>query len=185
MPEYFDFEVSLCDVAPRIWRRFLIRKVSTFQDLHRAIQDACGWESYHLFEFRSEPSSREDIVAGIPDDEYGPPAPDARKIKLAAYFAPSGNRRCFYLYDFGDCWEHEVNLKGIIPSEETFKRRLLDGARAFPPEDCGGTWGYERCVKIAQGHLPKNEDDRELKQWLGRWDPEAFDLKAARKSFDR
>jgi len=29
MPEYFEFEVSLRDVTPKIWRRFLIAKMAT------------------------------------------------------------------------------------------------------------------------------------------------------------
>ena len=43
MPEYFEFEVELTGVKPRMWRRFLVPKAATFLDLHQAIQDACGW----------------------------------------------------------------------------------------------------------------------------------------------
>ena len=53
MPKYFEMEVSLLGIEPRIWRRFLIRAEATFQDLHNAIQEACGWENAHLFEFLS------------------------------------------------------------------------------------------------------------------------------------
>jgi len=36
-----------------------------------------------------------------------------------------------------------------ISRDVTVKRRLLDGQRSFPPEDCGGTWGYEECCYAA------------------------------------
>jgi hypothetical protein len=43
LPKYFDFEVSLCEVTPRIWRRFLLHSTATFSDSDVAIQEACGW----------------------------------------------------------------------------------------------------------------------------------------------
>ncbi len=33
------------------WRRFLILPECTFDNLHYAIQEACGWGNAHLFEF--------------------------------------------------------------------------------------------------------------------------------------
>jgi hypothetical protein len=67
---------------------------------------------------------------------------------------------------------------------ETFKRRLLAGSRAFPPEDCGGLGGYEDCVKVVRGD-PDVEDEETLREWLGDWHPERFDLEATRRAFDR
>jgi hypothetical protein len=50
----------------------------------------------------------------------------------------------------------------------------LDGARACPPEDCGGPWGYENLQKILRN--PKHEEHDSMKGWLGHpLDPEAFD----------
>jgi len=56
MPRHCDFEVSLRDVEPRIHRRFLLRDAGTFATLHKAIQDACDWENYHMFAFRTAPA---------------------------------------------------------------------------------------------------------------------------------
>lgn len=189
VPRYFDFEVTL--VLPRrIWRRFLLHKAATFAELHTAIQDAFGWQNYHLFEFR-HPGDHEKVIAGMPDvesdfeDRF---IPDAKKIALKRYFWGGGLQPPSwyeYEYDFGDGWIHEVKLRGEVSLPEAFKRRLLDGERAAPPEDCGGEGGYERIVSVVEkGEDPWNELEH-VRSWLGDWKPETFDLQATKASFDR
>ncbi len=107
MPSYFDFEVTLREAKPRVWRRFLIAKRATFLDLHEAIQAACGRMNCHLFDFHD---GRRTPIAGLPDDEYGEPDPDAKTVKPDSYFADAN--ACIYEYDFGDSWEHDVKLGG-------------------------------------------------------------------------
>lgn len=190
MAQYFDIEVSLLGVEPRIWRRFLIAREATFEDLHRAIQWACGWEEAHLFEFR-DGTGRETIAKMSLDDGFEDrSAPNAEIAKLFSHFSKR-IRTCLYVYDFGDNWEHLVEVQDIVRLPETFKRRLLDGARAFPPEDCGGIWGYEDCcraVGVTDSDTSELGDDveemSERKEWLGNWTPEAFDVDAAKKQFD-
>ena len=157
MPRYFDFKVSLLGIQPDIWRRFLLTATSTFMDLHWAIQDAFGWEESHLFEFREMKGKQ--AIAGPPD--YEPEfldeeeIPKATKVKLKPHFAKKG-QKCLYVYDFGDDWQHVVELVEVLELPERFDRRLVGGARACPPEDCGGVWGYEECVLVA------NKPDEEL-----------------------
>ncbi len=185
MPRYFDFEVSLCEVTPRIWRRFLIQSTARFSDLHLAIQGACGWRNYHLYAFRDEPTwETGHDIAGLPDAEGfedDPPVPDSMKVKLSSYFGEGKEHTCFYLYDFGDDWWHEVRLKGTRTLPEKFHRRLLGGARAFPHEDSGGLPGYEDCVKAALGQDKCIDDPDGLRTWMGEWHPERFDLAAVKR----
>jgi len=187
MPKYFDFEVALPEIEPRIWRRFLIRENASFKTLHQAIQAAGGWWNYHLYAFRTELGFGESSdIAGLPTDEWvDKPTPDAARVKVASYFGEGLLPRCYYLYDFGDDWWHEVVLRGTVTESEKFTRRLLGGARAFPHEDCGGVSGYEDCVKAALGQDRGLEDPDGLRTWLEGWIPEAFDLKKAQKAFDR
>ena len=42
MPRYYEFEVVLQEIQPRIWRRFLLRHRSTFAQLNTAIQESFG-----------------------------------------------------------------------------------------------------------------------------------------------
>lgn len=172
----YDITVTLDDVSPAVWRRFLIAADLTFADLHRAIQDACGWENYHLFEFTSPDGQG---VAGLPDQDWDDDAvPDASAVPLSSVLGEQ--EVCRYVYDFGDHWEHTVRCEGVVESGERFHRRLLGGGRACPPEDCGGVPGYERCVEVARG----GEDGEGLREWLGGWEPEGFDLETARQAFD-
>jgi len=189
MPRYFDFEVSLMYIEPRIWRRFLLAESATFEDLHDAIQDSLGWEREHLFEFRDK-AGKTTIAACDYDDPYAEiEVPVASEAKLSGYFRGHG-KTCRYVYDFGDNWEHSVLFKGFVEDSAEFRRRLVDGARACPLEDCGGAWGYEDCCHVAamsdEDIDGLGEDAGEAvwrKEWVGDWDPEAFDLAAARKAF--
>jgi len=187
MALYLRFHVKLLDVRASLWRRFRLEKAATFADLHLAIQDACGWGNYHLFAFLG-PDGRE-TIAGIPDEEWDEDCPDAREVKLTSVFEPRGRQSCVYQYDFGDDWHHEVTYEGIERSRDRFTRRLVAGEGTFPPEDCGGSEGYARCVAAATGKGWRVEygDDEErasLLEWLGGWRPDSFDLDEARKHFD-
>lgn len=100
-------------------------------------------------------------------------------MPLASWFAD--HDRGSYEYDFGDSWRHDVVLRQRIEDAEGQKRRLVDGAHAFPPEDCGGIPGYEHCVAVARGA----DDPDDLAAWLGDWDPDRFDLDTVRRRFGR
>ena len=184
MPGYFEFEVSLRDLKPRIWRRFLLADDGTFGDLQRAIQDSFGWMGGHLWEFRS--SLRGRVLAGWTGPaEFDPleEVPDADDVDLGGHFA--GSPKCQYVYDFGDDWVHEVKRNRRVSSEERFHRRLLAGRRACPPEDCGGTPGYYRMVSVVEAGVdPWEEGVEETLEWLAGWDPAAFDLADNQRRFD-
>ena len=184
MPRYYEFDVALSDSQPRVWRRFLLRTTSTFAHLHHAIQDSFGWTESHLFEFRLPGDGRP--IAGLPGgEEYGPPTPEARDVKLNTYF--TGTRVaewCEYVYDFGDDWVHDVKLMAVRSDKQAFKRRLLDGEWAGPPEDCGGVPGHERMVHFRLTEEdPDGEDPQELADWLGDWQIEA-DMGRVKAGFD-
>ena len=199
MPKYFDLEISLLEIEPRIWRRFQLAASSNFKTLHGAIQDAFGWQRKHLFEFRhleqtnSRPKPRVRRIARceqaeILDDEI---VPFADELKLSSFFA--GNEdHCLYLYDFGDGWQHLVQLKDVVESDERFMRRLIDGAMACPPEDCGGPPGYEQMLEYLamtdEQFAMLDERERPEVEWLREkyrgWAADAFDLASARASFD-
>jgi len=77
------------------------------------------------------------------DDQVQPRAGWA--TPLVAYFRQPGDR-ADYEYDFGDSWKHEIVLEQVGSRLPNGQRPIcLEGARACPPEDCGGSTGMKRC----------------------------------------
>jgi hypothetical protein len=69
-------------------------------------------------------------------------ADDPTGVRLADFrFRPRERSR--YEYDFGDGWEHVVRVERLLPVEaDRVYPVCIGGARACPPEDCGGPWAY-------------------------------------------
>ena len=60
----------------------------------------------------------------------------------------------------------------------------VDGARACPPEDSGGAWGYlEKLEALASDD--DDEDTNSLREWMGDFDPEPFDKDSVNKELKR
>lgn len=174
-----QFEITLKDIEPKIWRRIQVPDTYTFWDLHCAITDSLGWLDYHLHVFKiKHPRSGKMHSIGIPDDEgpvgEKPDLPGWGKM-IALYFKKPGDS-CRYEYDFGDSWEHTVTLEAILPKEKGVSYpRCIAGERACPPEDCGGTGGYGRFLQAIK-YMNAADHDEQL-QWVGGWfDPEWFDI---------
>ncbi len=181
----YQFRVSLKGISPRIWRRIEVPAAYSFWDLHVAIQDSMGWLDYHLHRFliRDRVTHVIDEI-GIPDEErlFDDETIPGWEMPLRVYFMKRDDR-AEYLYDFGDGWQHDVVLEGISERlPKTKYPRCLGGARACPPEDCGGTGGYGRLLRIISD--PYHDEYEDMMGWLGGgYDPEAFDPSAVH--FDR
>jgi len=173
----FQFKITLLDIKPAIWRRIQVSDC-TLADLHDHIQAAFGWWNYHLHQF--EIGGR--LFGPPPEDDYDDmDMEDESGLLLSQLLPKTGKRtRWIYVYDFGDGWRHEVLFEGNLPVDPKAKYPLcLEGERACPPEDCGGTWGYvDYLAAIAD---PTNEQHEEMLEWRGPFDPEAFDPKKATK----
>jgi hypothetical protein len=197
MPKYYEFEIELLDIKPRIWRRFQINATSSFETLHKAIQDAFGWQHKHLYEFRhiQDTKSKSPVrrivrcrEAVILDEEK---VPFSDELQISSIFAKN-NDRCEYLYDFSGGWSHRVTLVNIVESDEQFTRKLVDGAMACPPEDCGGPIGFEQLFEYLGMTVDEvaNLDDAERPEveWLRNkysdWKSDSFDLESTRIKFD-
>ena len=189
MAKYLEFDITLREASPAVWRRLLLAvRGSTFLDLHNAIQDACDWTHSHLWCFLD--AEGEGLATFPNDDEGFPGALPAHEVSVGIHFKRPGHS-VLYVYDMGDGWEHEVTLRKQRNLQESFHRRLLDGARAFPPEDCGGIPGYYACLAAAGAKIPKQireqlsaEEIEERREWLGDWRPDHFDRAEAAKHFD-
>ena len=138
-----------------------------------------GWFDSHLHRFEIlNPSTGMEEEIGIPDEEFewDTVTLPGWKQKMANYFSMN-NTKSEYVYDFGDNWEHTVKLEKILPRQEGIPYpKCTDGKRACPPEDCGGSWGYEDLLKAITN--PKHREHKEMLDWVGgSFDPEHFDIK--------
>jgi hypothetical protein len=171
----YQFKIHLKNLKPLIWRRIQVPETYTFWDLHVAIQDSMGWLDYHLHEFKvKNPSTGLEESIGIPDD-FGEMEMEAGwELKISDFFSLE-NAKAEYVYDFGDNWEHQLELEKILPRDRNLKYPIcIAGKRACPPEDCGGFWGYEDFLKIIKD--PTHEEHLSMLEWAGgEFDPEKFD----------
>jgi hypothetical protein len=130
-----------------------------------------GWTDSHLHEFKVG-----DVRFAEPDHEHPPGPIDYRYIRLHQ-IAPFRGSTFTYEYDFGDGWEHRIEVEDELPVESVsvVVPRCLAGARSCPPEDCGGPHGYSDLLTALRD--PEHEEHAWLRTWAGpRFDPEEFDL---------
>jgi hypothetical protein len=202
----YQFKIALKGWRPPIWRRIQVRDC-TLDKLHERIQTAMGWNTSHLHHFR------------INDKLYGDPwlmrenffefgYADSTVATLSKILPKSGERFRFeYEYDFGDSWWHDVLFEGCLRAEPGQRYPLcVEGERACPPDDVGGTPGYQEFLEVIAGpddeRLEATDDpddepldatdelgDLEREQYLtwigGSFDPEAFDPETATKRMRR
>ena len=160
--------VSLCGVKPRIWRRLIVPASLTLRELHAVIQTAMGWDDYHLHLFEVK-----GVLYGDIEEIDGGPVGNEETFTVGWAAKPAGKFR--YEYDFGDGWEHDVRVDKTLPSVGVGTPHLTGGARACPPEDCGGPWGYQDLLDVLED--PSHPEHAERLEWVGgEFDPEAFDL---------
>ncbi|MGB9834924.1 MAG: plasmid pRiA4b ORF-3 family protein [bacterium] len=173
----YQFKITLLGVNPPVWRRIQVPETYDFWELHVAIQDAMGWYDYHLHEFYiKDPQTGKEIFISMPDEEDLEPERVVSELeaKIKDYFTLD-NYKAEYVYDFGDNWEHQIELEAILPRQIGVNYPIcIDGKRACPPEDVGGVGGYAEFLEIIKN--PKHERFEEMREWInGEFDPEYFD----------
>jgi hypothetical protein len=173
-PAVHVLRVSLRDVEPEVWRRVAVRSDTSLPKLARTLERLMGWEGYHLHMFDAG-----GILFGEPDNDADYVINE--KAATVKHVLPRVGASLRWDYDFGDGWEHDVVVEVIeAPADGTRYPVCLDGARACPPENCGGVPGYGR-LRTALAD-PSDPEHEELVEWapIG-FDPAAFDLVAANR----
>ena len=70
-----------------------------------------------------------------------------------------------YVYDFGDQWEHDIVIEKIVETEEPLENpKCIKAKMESLPKDCGGTYGYDRLLKILSNL--ENSEYQEMVEWL-------------------
>lgn len=182
-PSIHVLTIELVEVSPRIWRTVEVPGHFTLHELHYVIQDAMGWTNSHLHSFR------------IGRTTYAPPDPDSdlpckdSTLVTVDKIASKTGKTFQYLYDFGDDWVHAVRVDEVRRiAKEAAHAKVVAGARACPPEDCGGPHGYAEVIAALRN--PKTKRGAETREWLRdlglkAYDPEVFDLRGSQKRVER
>lgn len=183
-----QLKISLRDSRdPLIWRRVLIDGDASFYELHLVIQGAFEWAFTHLFRFA--PHERSDTSIGMlwddPLDDYEEETRPADKVLLKEALTEAG-QHYYYVYDFGDNWEHDILVEKVT-DEACPQPRVLAGEGMPPPEDCGGIPGYYHLLEALAN--PRHPEHKDMKAWLGIkpgyfWDRHYFSLEETNQSVE-
>jgi len=196
--------VTLNGSKPPIWRKLVVPSDLVLGELHEVIQIAMGWTNSHLHQFRLRDKSLKPgpqemarlFQKGAWDDEFlgrmrgervfvakvtswGDPSElegeDEDAFTLGEV-CPKVKSKLIYEYDFGDGWEHIIEVQKIVEPELGVEYPVcLGGKKACPPEDCGGIYGYYHMLDVVAD--PDHEEHDDLVEWLGNdFDHDAFDL---------
>lgn len=173
--QVFQLKVTLRGSKPPIWRRIQVRGSTRLEDLHDILQIVMDWENYHLHQF---------IVNGVyygdPDPDWGSDMLNERRVRLDQIVSAQKDK-FIYEYDFGDSWEHLVEVEKVMPVEPGVRYPVcVTGKRACPPEDVGGIWGYYAFLEAIQD--PKHPEREDMLEWIGgSFDPDEFDVESVNR----
>lgn len=179
----YQFKITLRDIEPPVWRRVQVRDC-TLDRLHEITQLVFGWWNYHLHRFKINNRSYADPLL-MREDFEAEDMVSSKRTKVSQIVPKDGRQFSFeYEYDFGDDWIHDVLFEGCLRATPDVRYPFcVEGARACPPEDVGGTHGYAEYLQAMAD--PTHENHEEFMQWRGPFDPEAFDAEAVTKALRR
>lgn len=172
----YELKIELEDVAPPVWRRVVVPGHWHLGLVHEVVQGSMGWTDSHLHEFEVG-----ETRYGRPRTTWGGDVLRESSARLHEVL-PDVGARMLYTYDFGDGWRHDIVVEAVGgPVQEA---SCVGGARACPPEDSGGPWGYAEMLAVVSD--PQHPDHEQFVDWLGEdFDPEAFDVAAHDRSVRR
>ncbi|MFO8059851.1 MAG: plasmid pRiA4b ORF-3 family protein [Bacillota bacterium] len=165
--EICELHIQLLDIDPPIWRRVQVPDSVLLEQLHMVIQIAMGWQNSHLHLFEVAGRTFASIEEDIGVETEDPDDVSLRDLPLEP------EETMLYEYDFGDDWRHRVQVMATEEGKIRFPR-CTGGARACPPEDCGGIWGYRELLEALSD--PEHPEHSRMMLWTGgNYDPDHFD----------
>ncbi|HUZ41327.1 MAG TPA: plasmid pRiA4b ORF-3 family protein [Acidimicrobiales bacterium] len=168
----YQLRIELDEVAPAVWRRILVPTNVRMSKLHDILQGTMGWTDSHMHAFEVGDARYGTCFDDFPEDEI-----DEQQVTVLE--ALQGHAHFVYEYDFGDCWSHTIKVEDEIRTPKSLRFAVcLAGENACPPEDSGGSGGYERMLEALSD--PNNENHDTYLHWIGRdtFDRTAFDIVA-------
>ena len=169
----FVMKITLKGVRPSVWRRVVVPQNMTFQKLGEIFIIAMGWSGYHMSVFEMPKTGVQIVMgAGAFGARLGLDAGDlmAKKVKLSQFLPREA--KFSFIYDMGDYWEHKILIEKVIDDYEFNYPQVTAYKGNCPPEDCGGSWGYEEMLEN-----PDDYDEEDM--------PTEYDLAEVNKELKR
>ncbi len=168
----FELRITLDLEIYTAERRIIVPANMSLIDFHKVVQNIFGWRNYHLYDFtvydQETGKSELRLVPNEEDLDYDSNAVVMKGYTLAEVF--NENMKMVYTYDFGDNWEHDIELIQVINEYDGELPYLLEAKGQTPPEDVGGIGGFVEFRKIM---LDMNDPKyQETKEWSRYWTPE-------------
>lgn len=155
----------MSEVEPAVVRVIDVPAGILLPELHDVLQAAIGWTDSHLHQFVAG-----EVRYGMPDiDDFNEFEDERPETGAPLRTLPA---RFVYLYDFGDDWQHQVEVIG----HGSGRPSVIEGQGACPPEDVGGPHGYADFLKVLAN--PRDSEHEHIRGWAGSW-KHAFDVATA------
>ncbi len=164
MKNSVQLKISLAGIKPLIWRRVVINRDLPLAALSSVIQTVMPWSGNHLHQFIVKGSR---FVCPYPECEDSEDIGSIEKYESTRVGDLLSEVDDFikYEYDFGDSWMHNISVEKVLPAIEDRGARYVRGKNMAPPEDCGGTAGYERLKLIMSDY--NHPEYGQMANWLG------------------
>ncbi|TGA98318.1 plasmid pRiA4b ORF-3 family protein [Sporolactobacillus shoreae] len=159
------FKATLDLENHKAWRRVIVPIEITFEQLHDVLQTVFDWKESHLHDFYILDGKRPVANVVCSDDAFDYPNEVPMfmetECKLSDYVPKYS--RIKYTYDFGDNWEHEIEIEKLDEHYSKNYPVCLDGVGNAPPEDVGGPYGYDEFLSAISD--PKHPEHEDMIQW--------------------
>lgn len=163
-----------------VWRLLAVPAACTFTQLHRIIQASFAWQNEHLHQFQVL-GEQQDVLAeskgpGLEEEQHFDRDVDLFSERRRILPLLMDHPVIWYIYDFGDYWNHRIEYRGLAADPVNPLPVCLDGAGDAPPEDVGGESGFVDFLRVVNN--PRDTRQKEdMLAWAGSyWQP--FDLAA-------
>lgn len=141
-----QLKVTLQNCRPLIWRRLQVDGEMTFEELHEILQIAFDWDNSHMHEFavgrtEGEKVNRMFIKDVFMDDSNAKNGNFDETMEFLDDWLVEKKDWLIYTYDFGENWEHKIELEKILePVEKQSYPYCVKAVGVAPPEDQRFEW---------------------------------------------
>ena len=159
----YQLKITIKESHPPIWRRVIVPAGLSFNQLTMILNEAMGWSGSHLSSYTFQRLGVD--LQDAPDEDFSLLGSnellDAGAVLIDDFLEAVGSFT--YIYDFGDYWEHQVQIEDVIPDYAENYPQVLKYKGDTPWEDCGGIYAYYRMQEVLKD--PKHPDYEEVRGW--------------------